>query len=173
MREPESHSDDRADGAPALVDAMLSTVSIPAVLVTPLPAPSSVGPHKLSRSEQLFASCTGIDPRALKIGQGEEFFIFMDLRAEERWASFNMTSRRWVAATRAYNERLKVHVDTHNDKLHPSNVHNRLVFIEKHPRALADKISSVETDITNRITTNNYYCKSLVSVICTVQFSLV
>ncbi|KAA1473136.1 hypothetical protein DENSPDRAFT_899980 [Dentipellis sp. KUC8613] len=115
----------------------------------------------LSRSEQLFALCTGIDPRALKIGRGKEFYIFMDLRAEERWASFSMTSRRWVTATLAYNEQLKAHVDTHNEKLPPSNIHDRLVFIEKHPRALADQLSSVETDITNRITTNNYYCEQV------------
>ncbi|KAJ6484131.1 hypothetical protein C8R45DRAFT_1099278 [Mycena sanguinolenta] len=47
--------------------------------VEPPPHPA---PSKLTPSQQFFAILTHTDPRAFKINQGAEFFLFMDLRAE-------------------------------------------------------------------------------------------
>jgi len=43
----------------------------------------------LTRSQSLFSVYMGLDARALEINGSNEFFLFMDLRAERRWVSYN------------------------------------------------------------------------------------
>ncbi|KAJ7077700.1 hypothetical protein B0H15DRAFT_954994 [Mycena belliarum] len=100
---------------------------------------------KLTRSQQLFATSTGIDPRALKIEQGAEFFLLMDMRKEFQWKSFEMTPRRWAEAAAVYNDRLQ--------KAAGGSGH---VTIRKHPRALLDKMGEIEPKIIQRIADSNY-----------------
>ncbi|THH15644.1 hypothetical protein EW146_g4880 [Bondarzewia mesenterica] len=107
-----------------------------------LPLPDLTG---ISRSQRLFAVCTGIDARALAISSGDEFFLFMDMRLEEKWASFGMNSRKWVAAT-----------DTYNTRLQARNDAKGVPTIKKNPRALLDKLSEVEATVVEKISTGNY-----------------
>jgi hypothetical protein len=73
----------------------------------------------------------------------DEFFLFMDMRAEHQWASFNMTSRKWVAATSAYNERL----EAKNKSL-----------VKKNPCALVDLLGRIEPKISKRIIDQDFMC---------------
>lgn len=86
----------------------------------------------------------------------------MDLRYEEKWASFTMSLKKWVTATAKYNEDLKTYVDTVNGMHRCQHITEGqdLKFVEKHPRALVDQLSKIEEVITNRVMNNNYQCKS-------------
>ncbi|KAG0692816.1 hypothetical protein DFH29DRAFT_1043843 [Suillus ampliporus] len=57
-------------------------------------------------SQLFFSIATGIDPRSLTIRDSDEFYLFMDMRAEFKWLSYQMTSKRWVLAAEDYNHRL-------------------------------------------------------------------
>jgi hypothetical protein len=59
-----------------------------------------------TRSQHLFSIATGIDPRSLTFQNSDEFYLFMNMRAEFKWLSYQMTSERWVLATEEYNRRL-------------------------------------------------------------------
>ena len=76
-------------------------------LAKSLPLPVS-NPNQLTRSQLLFQQAAGIDPRALRISSGEDgaFFLFMDMRLECQWVSYDMTPAKWVKATEEFNERL-------------------------------------------------------------------
>lgn len=113
----------------------------------PLPLPADKS--SLTRSQLIFSLATQTDPRTLSIQRGDEFFLFMDLRKEHQWASFKMTSRKWVLATKAYNLQLE---SSCSSKDHPKS------YIAKNPRALMDKLSEIEQMIAQRITTGNYLC---------------
>ena len=102
---------------------------------------------ELTRSQLIFSLATQTDPRTLTIQRGDEFFLFMDLRAEHQWASYKMTSHKWILATKAYNLRLQSSCSL--------NGHS---YIAKNPRALMDKLSEIEQIIAHRITTGNYMC---------------
>lgn len=71
----------------------------------------------------------------------------MTMRAERQWASFKMTPLKWVMETKAYNERLEAANAKSNEKM---------VTIAKNPRALLDKLISVETDILERIAKQDF-----------------
>jgi len=115
-----------------------------------LPLPSFAIDKKLTRSELLFSIATQIDARSLLIQGDTEFFLFMDMRAELQWASFNMTSRKWVIATEAYNIRLAELYKKQGIQL----------ATKKNPRALMDKLGQLEPKIANRIATNDFTCES-------------
>jgi len=51
----------------------------------PPPARNMAG---LTRSQSLFSIFTGVDARALAVNGSDKFFLFMDLRAEQRWVSY-------------------------------------------------------------------------------------
>ncbi|KAF8054908.1 hypothetical protein FPV67DRAFT_1681291 [Lyophyllum atratum] len=99
-------------------------------------APSLDAPLKLSSNH----------PNLTRSQGNDEFFLFMDLRLEEGWASFNMNAQRWVAATDAYNRRLQALCEKRN-----------IPFIKKNPRALLDKLGEIEPQIKRRIATGDYY----------------
>ncbi len=58
----------------------------------------------LTRSKLIFSAATSINPKSLFIAGGEEFYLFMDLRAMHQWASFGMNSQKWVTAMCLFNE---------------------------------------------------------------------
>ncbi|KAF8176924.1 hypothetical protein BJ912DRAFT_930520 [Pholiota molesta] len=111
------------------------------MLQRPLPKPTKF----LTRSQVLFSIGTSVDPQELRIAEGDEFFLFMDMRAEFQWISYAMTGSKWAAATNVYNKRL--------DDLGKKK---NLRFIKKNPRALVDKLNEVEAQINNRIIKENY-----------------
>jgi hypothetical protein len=127
------------DAAPPVDQALVE-------LSSPLKLPDS---KNLTRSERLFSLGTHTDVRSLTISGDDEFFLFMDLRAKNSWASFNMTSPKWVAATQEYNTQLKA---LNSAKNHPT--------IAKNPRALVDMLGKIEPKILERITKNDFLCTS-------------
>jgi hypothetical protein len=110
----------------------------------PPPARSMAG---LTRSQSLFSLYTGVDACALAINSSKEFYLFMDLRAEQRWVSYNMNSRKWLTATNEFNCRLEA-LDASKNVKH----------IPKHPRALMEQLGNVEMKIATRIACNNFKC---------------
>ncbi|KAJ7157998.1 hypothetical protein C8R43DRAFT_1180381 [Mycena crocata] len=113
-------------------------------LTAPLPEPeSSAGLPKLTRSQLFFTISTGTDPRSLQIHRGKEFFLFMTMRREFQWKSYEMKSRNWVEATREYNTRLRQLPDGGQ-------------LISKNPRALLDQLGDIEQKIATRIINNDF-----------------
>lgn len=85
----------------------------------------------------------------MKITTDIEFFLFMTMRAERQWASFKMTPLKWVTETKAYNKRLEAaNANT--------NTNVTTTTIPKNPRALLEKLLSVETDILERIAKQDF-----------------
>ncbi|EGO24999.1 hypothetical protein SERLADRAFT_469049 [Serpula lacrymans var. lacrymans S7.9] len=110
---------------------------------SPLADPNLNG---LSRFQRIFSILTGIDPRSLTLNSSAKFFLFMDMRLQNKWALFSMTSQKWVLATADYNSRL--------EKL-PKSGGSPAVM--KKPRALFDKLGEIETKIVKRIKSNNFH----------------
>ena len=84
----------------------------------------------------------------MSIKADTEFYLFMDMRAEHQWASFNMTPKKWVIATQAYNSRLEA-----------LNKTEHRATITKNPRALMDMLGEVESKVANRLLKNDFVCK--------------
>lgn len=103
---------------------------------------------KLTRSQRLFSVVTGIPFQSLSINDRDEFFLFMDMRAELGWASFNMNSARYAQATLEYNTRLE-----------SANKTKGRGTVKKSPRAIMEKLVDVEDVIMVRLSTNNFVCK--------------
>ncbi|KAG1765183.1 hypothetical protein EV702DRAFT_981654, partial [Suillus placidus] len=53
-------------------------------------------------SQHLFSIATG-NPRSLTIQHSDEFYLFMNMWAEFKWLSYQMTLKCWVQATEEYN----------------------------------------------------------------------
>lgn len=102
----------------------------------------------LTKSQRLFTIGTRIDPRSLSISTDVEFYLFMDMRSERGWATFNMSAHKWVTETSEYNRRLT----DRNTQLSQST-------IPKNPRALLDKLVMIESKVIERLATGNYSCK--------------
>ena len=137
----------------------------PTVLQCPTPAPAQLpnslvklsaplrlppGLPKLTWSQQIFSLATEIDIRSLSLKTDGEFFLFMAMRSELQWASFNMTSHKWVIATREYNRRLAL-----------QNAAAGLPTFEKSPRALVQLLGEIEPQIVTRVMSNNFICAFL------------
>ncbi|KAI6030972.1 hypothetical protein EDC04DRAFT_2548900, partial [Pisolithus marmoratus] len=95
-----------------------------------------------TRSQQLFSIATGIPPESLVISGEDQFYLFMEMQAEFRWLSYQMTSRKWVDATNEYNRRLIL-------KLGPS-------VMKKNPQALLQLLSRIECWLIERIIKDDY-----------------
>jgi hypothetical protein len=135
-----AHGDDHSHIPPSeRADLPLANLS------TPLTLPDGEG---LTRSERLFTIATHTDVRSMALKADDEFFLFMDMRAEEKWASFNMTSHKWVTATQKYNARLEA-----------LNIKKNRPTVKKNPRALMDLLGQVEPKVSERIIKNNFVCK--------------
>lgn len=106
----------------------------------------------LTPSQRLFSIATGINPLSSSIASGDEFFLFMNLRAEHQWVSFGMTPQKWVDAAVTYNVEL--------EKLNRRLGHFRSNWATwKTPRALMEKLGEVEPMILRRLATGDYKCK--------------
>lgn len=103
----------------------------------------------LTPSQALFSKLTELDARCLRIERGDEFYVFMDLRAELQWASFKMNAFKWVQATEEYNKRLT-----------KANRKAQRPTIKKNPRALIEKLVDIEQKILSRIARRDYRCTS-------------
>lgn len=126
-----------------------------------VPLPDATG---LTRSQRLFSISTGIHIQSLRIGRGPEFFLFMKLRSQHKWASFKMTPSKWVEATKLYNsEAVKL------DQLRGSNQSHS--YIAKNPRALMLQLGMVEATISDRVITGNYKCEQSRDDLCCVSHS--
>ncbi|KAG1764260.1 hypothetical protein EV702DRAFT_1014433 [Suillus placidus] len=99
-----------------------------------------------TRSQRLFSIATGINPRSLTIQHSDEFYLFMNMRAEFKWLSYQMTSKRWVQATEEYNRRLV-------EKMGRS-------VIQKNLQALLRALGDIEPKLMNRIIKDEYTSKS-------------
>jgi hypothetical protein len=117
-------------------------------LEAPLPLPATNFDPKLTRSALFFSLATGINPLALSIATQEEFILFMEMRAQHQWKSYEMTSRRWVAAAELYNSCLV-----------KQNEARHIPTVSKKPRALMEKLGEVELKVIERILTGNYKCE--------------
>ncbi|KAJ7607603.1 hypothetical protein DFH06DRAFT_1486459 [Mycena polygramma] len=125
--------------------AVLASASLEE-LTAPLPKLNTPdGFPKLTRSQQLFNASTGTDPRSLQIHQGAEVYLFMEMRREFGWKSYEMTSRTWVQSTAEYNTRLR-------------KLPGGKQFIPKNPRALLEMLGVIEPKIVDRLLTlaNNF-----------------
>ncbi|KAH9964649.1 hypothetical protein BC827DRAFT_1339301 [Russula dissimulans] len=69
----------------------------------------------------------------------------MDLRAEQRWVSHKMNSQKWLTAAHEFNSRLEA-----------LNTSKNIEHIQKHPRALMEQLSNVETKIVTWIACNDF-----------------
>jgi hypothetical protein len=104
---------------------------------------------KLTRSQQLFSRVTMINPLSLSISKGNEFFLFMDMRAEQQWTSYGTSPRQWAKVTNEYNTRLEALAES-----------SKLPFIPKNPRALMDKLGEIEPKISDRLLRQDFQCQS-------------
>ncbi|THH23181.1 hypothetical protein EUX98_g7992 [Antrodiella citrinella] len=122
-------------------------------LTAQLPPPKGeCGP--LTRSQRIFKFRTTTDARALAIGGGEfykhEWFLFMLMRLENGWQSFNMGSSEIVHATEQY-----------NDRLSRENIRRGILStVPKTPRTVLNKLGEVEDICTKRIKTQNFKSSS-------------
>lgn len=120
----------------------------PFSLSDPLPLPD--GPLGLTQSEQIFTLATGQHPQSLRIDYGDEFYIFMRLRAEKKWWTCGMSPQTYVECTSVYNCEL---LGLARTKGH--------TFVPKNPRALYDKLGDIEKSILTRIQKNSFKCTYL------------
>jgi hypothetical protein len=116
--------------------------------LTKLASPLQLPDSQLTRSQRLFSIATQTDVRSLAIKDDAEFYLFMDMRAEKKWVSFNMTSHRWLTASQEYNARLQAQNDAKNCST-----------IKKNPRALMDLLGTIEAKVSERIIKNDYVCE--------------
>ncbi|KAG2101368.1 uncharacterized protein F5147DRAFT_548300, partial [Suillus discolor] len=92
--------------------------------------------------QRLFSIATGIDPRSLAMQDSDEFYLFMDMRAEFKWLSYQMTSKRWALATEEYNLRL---VKKKGESV-----------VRKNPQALLRALGDIEPKLMNKIIKDDY-----------------
>ena len=98
-----------------------------------------------TRSARIMSAATGFPTQSMKFpNDDDEFYLFMDLRAQHGWVSPKMTSVSWVEATSIFNAAL--------EKKKPG-------AFRKTPRALMEKLATVEKQIINRKKNNNYMCE--------------
>ena len=99
-----------------------------------------------TRSQQFFSISTGIPPESLTIRSQDGFYLFMNMRAEFGWISYQMTPRKWVEATNEYSRRLLL-------KLGP-------ITATKNPQALLHFLDRMGSRLIERIAKDSYKCKS-------------
>lgn len=104
----------------------------------------------LTPTQRLFSASTRIDARSLQIASDSEFILFMDMRQEEQWVGHSMTPHKYAEATRKYNARLE----------QLAKMDRSLTYVAKNPRALLDKLVSIEKQVLSRIATQNFKCES-------------
>jgi hypothetical protein len=102
----------------------------------------------LTRSERLFSTMTKTNIQSLAISNSDEFYLFMDMCAENGWALFKMNLRLWVIATCEYNLQLEA-----------LNQMKNIPTIHKNPLALINLLGKIKPKISTWILTSNFLCK--------------
>ncbi|KAG2046052.1 hypothetical protein BDR06DRAFT_857411, partial [Suillus hirtellus] len=92
--------------------------------------------------QHLFSISTGIDPCSLTFQNSHEFYLFMEMQAEFKWLSYQMTLKHWVLVTEEY--------DCCLIKKKGQSV------IQKNPQALLHVLDDIELKLMSKITKNNY-----------------
>ncbi|KAG2360921.1 hypothetical protein BDR07DRAFT_1288516 [Suillus spraguei] len=100
-----------------------------------------------TQSQCLFSIAMGINPCSLILQNLDEFYLFMDMRAEFKWLSYQMTSKRWVLAMEEYNHHLI-------EKIGQS-------VIQKNQQAFLCVLGDIKPKLMSKITRNNYTCESV------------
>ncbi|KAG2039032.1 hypothetical protein BDR03DRAFT_981073 [Suillus americanus] len=95
-----------------------------------------------TRSQHLFSISTGVDPCSLSFQNLDEFYLCMEMRAEFKLLSYQMTLKRWVLATEEYNR--------HLIKKKGQSV------IQKNPQALLCALGDIEPKLMSKITKNDH-----------------
>ncbi|KAL6300464.1 hypothetical protein BKA93DRAFT_819424 [Sparassis latifolia] len=101
----------------------------------------------LTASQRIFSISTGIHILSLTILTDNEFYLFMNLRSEFQWVSYNMTPRKWVVAANDYNVRLEA--------LNGVKGKNT---IRKTPRTLMEKLGDIEPKILTCLSSGKFTC---------------
>ena len=116
----------------------------PTVVPLCLPIAQVTGPTKSAR---IMSAATGFPTQSMTFpDDDDEFYLFMDLRAQLGWASSKLTCALWVEATSIYNAAL--------EKKKPG-------AFRKTPRALVEKLAQVEKQVIHRKKNNNYICEQI------------
>ena len=84
----------------------------------------------------------------MQIGWDTEFTLLMDLRAECQLVSARMNAFQFRDAATEYNRRLKARCEASDT-----------TFVEKHPRAVMEKLCSIDKIVLERIASKNYKCE--------------
>ena len=117
-----------------------------------LPRPTISGQ---TPSQRIFSVASGINARALRISRDDsekmEFWLFMELREEQKWVSFKMTPFDWICATSLFNTRL--------EELYRAKGHGTSPVL-KVPRALMEKLGDIERDILVRLVMQDFMGES-------------
>ncbi|KAG0698511.1 hypothetical protein DFH29DRAFT_1018080 [Suillus ampliporus] len=114
--------------------------------ITPSQQDTGINQADQTWSQHLFSIAMGIDPHSLTFQNSEEFYLFMNMRAEFKWVSYQMTSKHWVLATEEYNCHLV-------KKMGQS-------IIQKNPQALLRTLGDIEPKLMNRTIKDEYTSKS-------------
>ncbi|KAI1781854.1 hypothetical protein LXA43DRAFT_907485 [Ganoderma leucocontextum] len=101
-----------------------------------------------TRSQILISIVTGLDSRSLKFpkNDSDEFYLFMELRAQYKWVTYNMSALGWVEAASIYNTALEKKKGT--------------CAVRKTPRALMEKLEEVEKTIHFRLKHKDFKSQS-------------
>ncbi|GBE83530.1 hypothetical protein SCP_0505840 [Sparassis crispa] len=102
----------------------------------------------LTASQRLFSISTGVHALSLTISTDNEFYLFMDLRSEQRWVSYDMTPWKWVTAANDYNLRLEA-----------LNWSKAKSTIRKTPRALMEKLGEIEPKLLAHLASGKFTSK--------------
>ncbi len=99
-------------------------------------------------SEILISLVTGLHAGSVTFPENnnEEFYLFMDLRAQYKWATFDMSALSWVEAVSIFNAALEKKVTG---------------AIRKMPRTLMEKLEEVEKTVHFRLKNNNFECECI------------
>ncbi|KAG2120419.1 uncharacterized protein F5147DRAFT_563009 [Suillus discolor] len=107
--------------------------------------PSTGINNAITQSQHLFSIATGIDPHSLTFQNSDEFYLFMDMRAEFKWLSCQMTLKHWVLPMEEYN-------CCFTQKAGRS-------VIQKNPQALLHVLGDIKPKLMNHIIRDGYTSK--------------
>lgn len=115
----------------------------PAAVPICLPIPKISG---TTRSQILISLVAGLDTASLTFPKSDddEFFLFMELHAQYKWVTFNMSALSWVEAMSIFNAAIEKK--------------KGVKVIRKMPRALMEKLEEIEKVIHTRLKNNNFKC---------------
>lgn len=101
----------------------------------------------MTRSQAIYQAWSKQNPLASMISGNDEFFLFMDMRADLQWYSPLLTPAAIDEATRKYNEKLQ---QLCREKGQP--------FVRKLPQALINKLTAIEELVKRRLREQRFAC---------------